>query len=480
MAERFEFEVVAADGSIVGNDSAASSSSSGGSTTPSAREQRQEENQQLRREAAERARQRESDRREDRADKKKRQELRDITTRENNLLRFRNEAHRRRLAQERAIVAEQNRGFVRRRRFINNLFGGANQAHFGRRINHVIDFVNSLGSLSRRRREFEPEQAPNFGFNRSSLLRKVLTEKNLSVEKQIRVNQAVERGKFSERLRNTRNRISERKFNSTLITRFSRISQRTGNLQAARIVGGSFLQKLGPVGSALSRIGPLGLAAGAGFLAVTGGALAAAGAFVTLNRMTGRLIKSIEGIPSPVLFAQIETQFEVLNARFQRAERLGEGLAQIERVQGQNTVKTFGLVDNIASPLLPVTEALNRLYGVGLDFLNMIVEIDSKMGVLALLEGIGNGINLLLDLIDKVDGKTGNVGENIALLTSPLLFVLNKAVAFFDDQKETKDLGSGAIMRDLFRAMNNPIGDINAPFEVNVGPDKIKNVFEGL
>ena len=479
MAERFEFEVVASDGSIVGNDSAASSSSSGEST-PSVREQRQEENQQLRREAAERARQREADRRIDRADKKKRQNLRDITTRENSLLRFRNEAHRKRLAQERAIVAEQNRGFILRRRFINNFFGGANQAHFGRRINHVIDFVNSLGGLSRRRREFEPEQAPNFGFNRSSLLRKVLTEKNLSVEKQIRVNQAVERGKLSERLRNTRNRISERIFNSSIFKQFFRIRRKVGSFQAAKLVGDRFLKSLGPVGSALSKLGPVGLSVGAGFLAVTGGVLAAAGAFVVLNRMTGRLIKSIEGIPSPVLFAQLDTQFEVLNARFQRAERLGEGLARIERIQGQNTVRTFGLVDNISSPLLPVTESLNRLFGIGLDFLNLAIAIDSKIGVLASLENLGNTLNFILDKIDSLDGKAGNISEDLIKLIAPSLLFIGRALGFLDDQKDQKDLASGAIMRDLFQAMNNPVGDINAPFEINVGPEKFKNVFERL
>ena len=196
--------------------------------------------------------------------------------------------------------------------------------------------------------------------------------------------------------------------------------------------------------------------------------------------MTGRLIKSIEGIPSPVLFAQLDTQFEVLNARFQRAERLGEGLARIERIQGQNTVKTFGLVDNISSPLLPITEALNRVAGIGLDFLNLLVTIDSKIGFLAHLENIGNAINLILDLIDSIDGKTGNISEDILSLIAPALLFIGRALGFLDDQKDQKDLASGAIMRDLFQAMNNPVGDINAPFEINVGPEKFKNVFEGL
>ena len=280
-----------------------------------------------------------------------------------------------------------------------------------------------------------------------------------------------------------RDRIASRRA-SGIGQRFARVSGRVGPVRAAQLTGGRFLRtavaSVGRFVSSLGKLGPIGLAVGAGFLAVTGGALAAAGAFVALNRMTGRLIKSIEGIPSPVLFAQIETQFEVLNARFQRAERLGEGLARIERVQGQNTVKTFGLVDDIASPLLPLTESLNRLLGIGLDFISILVKIDSKIGVLSLLEDIGNNINLVLDFIDGIDGKTGNVTENLLQLTSPLLLTLAKASGFFDDQKETKELGSGAIMRDLFRAMNNPIGDIDAPFEVNVGPDKIKNVFEGL
>lgn len=481
MAERFEFEVVASDGSIVGNDNATSSSSSSDESTTSAREQQREENQQLRREAAARARQREEDRRADRRDRIDRRNSREERQREETLVKFRETAHRKLLAQQRALLAAENRVHVLRRRFINNAFGTFNQAHNGRRVNHLIDFIRSL--IPTRREKFQPEQAPNRGFNRSSLLRKVLTEKNLSVEKQIRVNSAVERGKFSERLRNTRNRISERRFNSTIFTRFARARQRVGDGRAARLVGGNLLRSLGPVGSALLKIPPAGLAVAGGLIALTGGIIATAGAFVVLNRLTGRLIQSIEGIPSPVLFAQIETRFEILNARFRRADRLGEGLAQIERVQGQNTAKGFELVDNISSPLLPVTEALNRLFGIGLEFLNFAVEIDSKIGFLSKLEDIGNSINFILDLIDGVDGKTGNIGENILAMTSPLLFVLNKAVTFFDDEKAEKDekeLNAGNIMRDLFRSMNNSVGDIDAPFEVGFGNNNIPNVFEGL
>ena len=477
MAERFEFEVVAADGSIVGNDSAASSSNE---STSSTKEKQKEENRQLRREAAARAAQREVDRREDRKNRINRRNAREARQREENLVKFRERSHRRLMAQQRSLIAAENRVHVLRRRFINNLFGSFNRAHAGRRTNHFIDFVNSLTSSRSRLGNFQPEQAPNRGFNRSSLLRKVLTERNLSIEKTLQINKAIQRGNLKESLRTTRNRIAERRFNSSIFTRFSRISQRTGNLKAARIVGGTFLKSLGPVGSALSKLGPIGLAVGAGFLAVTGGALAAAGAFVVLNRMTGRLIKSIEGIPSPVLFAQLDTQFEVLNARFQRAERLGEGLARIERIQGQNTVKTFGLVDNIASPLLPLTETLNRVAGIGLDFLNLLVTIDSKIGVLASLETLGNTLNFILDKIDSLDGKAGNISEDLIRLIAPSLLFIGKALGFLDDQKDKKDLGSGDIMRDLFRAMNNPVGDINAPFEVGLGRDKINNVFEGL
>lgn len=480
MAERFEFEVVSSSGDIVGNDGVASTSSegrSGGESTQSSRERRQEENQQFRREAAARARQREADRREDRTERRKRRESNEEQRRAEDLDKLRARIQRRNLAREQALVAEVNRGHVLRRRFINNFFGAFNSAHSGRRSNHIIDLLNSITGSRKERESFQPEQAPNRGFNRSSLLRKILTERNLSIEKTIQVNKAIQRGNLKESLRNTRNRISERRFNSSIFTRFSRIRQRTGTVQAARIVGGSFLKSLGPVGSALSKLGPIGLGAGAALLAVTGGALATVGAFVALNRLTGRLIKSIEGIPSPVLFAQIETRFEILNARFRRADRLGEGLARIERIQGENTVKSFGLVDNIASPLLPITETLNRVAGIGLDFLNLLITIDSKIGFLAQIENIGNTLNFILDTIDSIDGKTGNISENILQIVAPSLLFIGRALGFLDDQKDQKESSSGAIMRELFQAMNNPVGDINAPFEVNVGPQKFKNVF---
>ena len=484
MAERFEFEVVASDGSIVGNDSAASSSSPSGNSTPSAREQRQEENQQLRREAAQRAAQRESDRRADRAERNKRRSSIEERQREENLLRFRQSAHRRKLAQERSIIAEENRGQVQRRRFINNFFGAFNHAHFGRRINHAIDFVQSLfGNNGAAGPSSDPatlQQTSRF------LSREVVrttansnTERNNSSSKSSRTKDIV-RDVTRDRIRD---RIALRR-SGGVRQQFSRVSSRVGPIRAAQLTGGRFLRtaltSVGRFASSLGKLGPVGLAVGAGFLAVTGGALAAAGAFVVLNRMTGRLIKSIEGIPSPVLFAQLDTQFEILTARFQRADRLGEGLARIERIQGQNTVRTFGLVDNISSPLLPVTEALNRVTGIGLDFLNILVAIDSKIGILNSLENLGNTLNFILDKIDSLDGKAGNISEDLIKLIAPSLLFIGRALGFLDDQKDQKDLGSGAIMRDLFQAMNNPVGDIDAPFEVNVGPEKFKNVFEGL
>ena len=124
-----------------------------------------------------------------------------------------------------------------------------------------------------------------------------------------------------------RDRIRARQ-SAGLLDRFRRISQRVGPQRAANLLTSRALGNVPRVGGALqavfSKVGVAGLAAGGALLGVTAVVGGSVIAFRALNAMTGRLISSLDGIPSPVLFAQIETQFEILNAKFRRAERLGD------------------------------------------------------------------------------------------------------------------------------------------------------------
>ena len=236
MAERFEFEVVASDGSIVGNDGAASTSSEGGNgeSVRSAREQRQEENQQLRRESAARAAQREADRREDRTEQRKRRAASEERSREENLIRLRQAAHRRQLAQERALTAAENRGQTQRRRFINNFFGTFNRAHFGRRVNHAIDFVQSLFGNRAAGPTGNPALQQTSRFLTKELVRSTTerssSETNNNSDKDSR-SKDVTRDLIRDRIRD---RFLARQ-SAGIVPRFTRLSSRVGPQRATQL-----------------------------------------------------------------------------------------------------------------------------------------------------------------------------------------------------------------------------------------------------
>ena len=561
MAERFEFELVSSDGSVVNSDNTNNTTDT---SSPSPREIRAEENQQLRREAAERSKQRAIDRRDDRETRNRDRAERKEIQREKNIQREKDLAHRKRIAQERSFAAEQNRGQVLRRRFINNLFGAFNQAHLGRRINHGIDFAQSLSGgrerlgpvrdavgvsraaipfareFSKATSKFEKESRSETTNNNTNNTRDILknTVRSLTKEQvQKRIERRSEfRSQFADPLkkripivqdvtkldplvaklnpntklvkspppvqappvlsRETIRRIaslgdgSARAARGALngVQRFQRLVNRVGPKQAGRFVRGrairAFSSQVAKATGGLVRLGPVGLAAAAGVGLFAVGTAAAGAALLALNLTTRHLVRSIEGIPSPVQFAQIENQFKVLDARFRRADRLGGPLADIVSVQGDNEVKGFELFDNLIEPFLPVTEALNRIAGIVLDITNFFVKIDSKIGSLATLELIGETLNSILKLGELGYEKLFERIEEFVKNSAPWAHVLLKANGFFDDQKAAKEgeLSAGGIMRNLFQAMNNPVGGVLAPFEIDtrVRDDAIPNVFEGI
>ena len=495
MAEVFEFTVKGPDGGTVEGDSNSNSSS-----TQSRREQRQEQSHQLRLEAAARARRREADRRRNQKDAEDRKASRDAELRARNLRRLHDEANRKRLAQERAIIAEENRGQVLRRRFINNFFGTFNQAHLGRRVNHGIDFVRSLFGFNRRL-SGTPSQSATLstrGTNSSSSSStRERSERSSSSSIRNTIVATLETIPPRQLItRATRARIRDRiarNQSAGLGQRFDRLSGRVGRGRATALLAGRVFTNLVAMGgravAALGELGPIGAAAAVGlvavagtFLAVSAAGIAAIAALTGLNKLVDTLSKSIESIPSALTFAKIETQFDTISARFERAERLGPGLARIERVRSQNNLKGFDLVNNLSEPLLPLTEALNKILGIGLDGLNLLVSISSEIGFLKFLEEVGNGLNSLIDFVQSIIPENSNIAKEFIKTHS----VAGRAVIFIADlladekaAKEGNGFDIGSLMKELFKTMNNPVGNIDAEFVPNIGDREIANVFDG-
>lgn len=307
-----------------------------------------------------------------------------------------------------------------------------------------------------------------------------------------RINSAFERGHDVRQENVTRRRIFSRQNPQNLRQlgqRFGRLSGRVGPARAAGLLGGRVvgnvvggLAKMVPV---LGTLGPVGIAAAAAIAVLGGGAIVAGSALWALNRLTGRMADSIANIPGPVAFARLDHQLALFDVRLGRSARLGGGLAQIERLKSDNEVKTFKLFDEIAEPLLPITQALNRLLGIGIDFLTVAIKVDANIGFLSTLKRLGEFLDNLLDSDSENDTSIVAAIKLLASFTgvSTIFRFLSSASGFFDDEKSDREsnLNGAEITKELFKFMNNPIGDIDSPFAFNagLGDVQVPNAFDG-
>ena len=477
MAEEFEFKLTtSSEGDTSGG------SDTGSTDSPlSSRERRAEERLELARQSARRAEEAHELRKQEAQAKLARQEDRNNKRRE----RFERKLNRTRMANERALTAAHNRNDVLRRRFINDFFGSLNQAHSGRRVNHALNLVQGLFQTFRSnpeeqqsRREARREQLNSTRQESLQFLRETLrNEKNSDTRKKI-INEVKTATNETTR-KQIRERIRDRQ-TSSFRSQFSRVSSRVGPVRAVRLFGARFGRSIGMFVKGLGKLGPIGLVAAAALVVTTAKILAVVATFAILNRVTNSLIKSIESVPSAVTFERLNSQFAILEARFNRARILGPNLARIERSRTENQVTGFSIVNKISKPFLPLVEALSKIAGIGLKVLDFFLAIDSKLGVLAVIETISKAVLLLVDLGEKISNL---LQEVIKRLISKIPFgkqILEKLSKWLDDQNNKDQIEVGGIMKQLFQFMNNPIGDADTKFEVNFGPGNIDNVFEGF
>ena len=477
MAEEFEFKLTT---SSEGDTSGGSDTGSTDSPT-SPRERRAEERLKLARQSARRAEEAHEIRKQEAQAKLARQNNRNNKRKE----RFERRLNRIRLANERALTAAHNRNDVLRRRFINDFFGSLNQAHFGRRVNHALNLVQGLFQSFRRnpdeqrsRRESRREQLNTTRQESLQFLRETLRNEKSRDTRQKIINEVKTVTKETTK-NQIRERIRDRK-TSSFRSRFSRVSSKVGFFAAVRLFGARFARSIGVFIKGLGKLGPIGLIAAGALVVATAGIIAVVATFAILNRVTNSLIKSIESVPSAVTFERLNSQFAILEARFNRARILGPNLARIERQRTENQVTGFSIVNKISKPFLPLVEALSKIAGIGLKVLDFFLTIDSKLGVLAAIETISNAVLYLVKLGEKI---SNSLQEIIKFVISKIPFgekVLEQLSNWLGNQDNNDQTEVGDIMKQLFQFMNNPVGDADTKFEVNFGPGNIDNVFEGF
>ena len=96
------------------------------------------------------------------------------------------------------------------------------------------------------------------------------------------------------------------------------------------------------------------------------------------------------------------------------------------------------------------------------------------MGLLASLETIGNTANGIL--------KQAEVNGDVLASNFPgLAAAAAGALDFFGferDARNEKEFDAGNIVKELFQAMNNPVGDVDADFELGFGKNVFANPFD--
>ena len=483
-------------------------------------EARQQRSAELREERNERAILKERDRQADREDRLRRQEERDKKS-----------ALREREREEKKIERERLRGIANveraerlfnasRRKYINDLFGTFNNAHLGRRINHAIDFIQSLVGLE------TPESIDEEQTNVPTSLEKKETAKEVVIKDERRENiptqilgqnnkievepskdfskviaDALGNARLnSERPFNLLNSSNRSEINNSFVNRLKRVENLKMRYESAlkplsnnflgenRIARSSIFafnggnrsnqrqtqnifnnvsQRTSGVLNAISgatggRISPqmVGVLAGTAALATTIGGLTAS--FVLLDQQSKKLTDSLSGIPSPVIFAQINNRLEMFQKRLERAGRFGEVLAEIELERGRQQIAGEGIADNLVGPFLPLVREANRGISNVLEGIEGLTEIGATL-VSPFTEGLGEILRLLNSGVDLVGGTKTTVqtfAESLITMLSPWIGIQLQA------QRQAKQKEQGKAMSDVIRQAYeflNVESVINAP-----------------
>jgi hypothetical protein len=179
----------------------------------------------------------------------------------------------------------------------------------------------------------------------------------------------------------------------------------TPYIRQATLALGPFTSILGPV------------AAGIAAIVIPAASLTAT--FLALDYTSRRFMDTISDVPSELTGAKIETNLLLLTKRFERAERFGGQLAQIERLQGRREESAMNITNIVMEPLMPLTVKVEEFFTNLFELLEPIASIFTNLSIkpitdaLTLLVGFASqqleGINTLyqtiLTAIDAVGPK---------------------------------------------------------------------------
>ena len=345
-----------------------------------------------------------------------------------------------------------------RRRFINDFFGAFNNAHLGRRINHMVDSFKSIFNFSDKAAD-KFESVEKVFTNTSSKFSTVKTtvEKGADYAKQQR--QTAGTTPDQQGGHTIRNAAIGSTISRGAISGLSRLggTSATGAI-ASGAGGGSGAAGGAAAAGAAGAGGFVGLAAAATVvgavllaLAIVVGALVVSFYFVV--HRVGRLAKELEKIPGQLNLAKTLREIERFQRNLVRAERFGPALAEREREKARQEflLQDIGDAFNRESAIKANTE-LNRTIN---SLLEEVKDLSNVFGNL-ILEPIFEGMNQLLKGVNDFRGDFQNnmwtgmdaVAEYVPILGS-----------IYNDLKKASRSGSGIsseLNKEIANFLNNP------------------------
>jgi len=507
MSERIEIEIVGTGDKVVkGDDETKRQEAQERAARRVNSERRAQAREERAQEAQERQRRKSKQSDLDRADRDRRRSEREQKQFEKGLNK---EEKNRQLEAEKAVkdeIQSDKRSTTIRRKFINDMLGAFNRAHLGRRINHAVDFIQSL--VNKRPIQFAfataggeavgggaggsgggGQPSPSGGGGKKSPLSAMLgfgsglvTGITKGIGSIFSKLGGLFKGLFggggkgSDPVDAKFVRSAAKAASSTrsvdipaaplFPTNPMRAGSMTLNTKASRtrtaletVVprrrspagGGGGLIAAGGGGAAAAGTTTLSILLGVlGTLTVA--TIAVAAAFRILDSRAQKFAKTLDNIPGPLLYAQIENDLKMFSRMLQRSNEFGKSLADIERERGRGRLINENLKDISTGPWL-------GLFKEGLTAWN-----DIKRSIASILKLLSD---ILYPLIKTVEGllSVNNEIQRIAhegwlMLAAGIEKIIPPLGAALRRYLTAGDVDSAAnadIMNQLYEFMGNPL-----------------------
>jgi hypothetical protein len=329
---------------------------------------------------------------------------------------IRRQAHKARVAQEKAeqkanrerlkeIAAEEqaeSQLHVTRRRFINDLFGAFNNAHLGRRINHFVEFIRSMGSG---KVGDSIQSAANTASRASNTVSNVNSASNVANTVANTTNAA----------RNVSNNVANNNSTSspTTQTNSSSSSSTTRNVANVVNIGSVFSRVISSSGKVVAKVVKFVAALPfAKVIAVIALVVLALTSFVVvtkviintfkaLHRTANNFRNTLAKFPGPLMFVRLNNQLNMFSRRLNQAREFGGVLAAIENETGKQDLLRENMKETFMDPFLYVqleaNEILTKLLKIADNISNLFMQLGGNQ-ILGLLERMLNGIGRLIDV----------------------------------------------------------------------------------